>query len=210
MKSSNEILSNTNDSLRAFKHDFHNILQVIGGCIEAEDFTSLKEYYRDLLCDCYSSFNLEKLASYDINNAPLKGILASKYYKADSKNIPMNFDIETNLDNLNITNYELTRMLGILLDNSIEAAEECKDKLINVKFYDDTQSKRNLIIIENTYSDKDVDTVKIFEKDYTTKKNNTGLGLWEVNRILNKHNNLSLFTTKSKELFVQQLEIYKK
>ena len=101
-------------------------------------------------------------------------------------------------------------MLGIRLDNSIEAAKECEEKIINVKFYDDESRDRQLVIIENTYANKDVDTIKIFEKDYTTKEHNTGLGLWEVNKILNKHNNLSLFTTKNNKFFIQQLEIYKK
>ena len=67
---------------------------------------------------------------------------------------------------------------------------------------------RQLVIIENTYKDKNIDTFKIFEKAYTTKPNNTGLGLWEVNKILKKHDNLAIFTSKDDELFKQQLEIY--
>lgn len=97
---------------------------------------------------------------------------------------------------------------GILLDNSIEAAEECDDKIINVSFRKDDTVNRQLIVIENTYKNKDIDTIKIFEKAYSTKKNNTGLGLWEVNQILNKHKDLSLFTTKNNTYFSQQLEIY--
>ena len=67
---------------------------------------------------------------------------------------------------------------------------------------------RQLIIIENTYEDKNVDTIKIFEKSYSTKPHNTGLGLWEVNKILNKNSNLAIFTSKNDEYFSQQLEIY--
>ena len=35
-----------------------------------------------------------------------------------------------------------------------------------------------------------------------------GLGLWEVRKILNKNNNLNLFTSKDNKFFKQQLEIY--
>ena len=70
------------------------------------------------------------------------------------------------------------------------------------------RSNRQLVIVENTYNEKDIDTFKIFEKSYSTKPNNTGLGLWEVNKILNKHDNLAMFTSKDDELFKQQLEIY--
>ena len=38
-----------------------------------------------------------------------------------------------------------------------------------------------------------IHTEKIFEKGYSTKEGNTGLGLWEVRQILKKNNNLNLF-----------------
>ena len=72
----------------------------------------------------------------------------------------------------------------------------------------DYRKNRQLVIVENTYKDKDVDTYKIFEKSYSTKPHNTGLGLWEVNKILKTHNNLAIYTSKDDELFKQQLEIY--
>lgn len=206
----NKTLTIMHDNIRAFKHDFNNILQAIGGYIETEDIDGLKRYYKDLVNDSYVVTNLEKLQPSIINNPSIYSILVSKYHKADSKNIQINLDVEIDLNSLAITTYELTRILGILLDNSIEASQECNEKVINVRFLDDSRNNRYLIIIENTYANKDVDTMKIFEKAYTTKKNNTGLGLWEVNKILSKHNNLSLFTTKNNIYFIQQLEIYKK
>ena len=66
----------------------------------------------------------------------------------------------------------------------------------------------HLIKIDNTYKDKNIDTEKIFEKDYSTKPGNNGLGLWEIRQILHKNYNLNLFTTKDNDYFKQQLEIY--
>ena len=94
------------------------------------------------------------------------------------------------------------------MDNAIEATSECDNKMINVTFRKDNRKHMQLLVIENTYKDKDVDTDKIFEKGYSTKKGNTGLGLWEVRQILKKNNNLNLFTTKNSEFFIQQFEIY--
>ena len=65
-----------------------------------------------------------------------------------------------------------------------------------------------LLIVENTYKNKDVDTEKIYEKGFSTKHGNSGLGLWKVRQILIRNNNLNLFTTKNDEYFKQQLEIY--
>ena len=68
----------------------------------------------------------------------------------------------------------------------------------------------SIIKIENTYGNKNVDTCKIFEKNYTTKKGNTGLGLWKIQDILRKDNSLELFTSKDDKMFKQRLEIYGK
>ena len=96
------------------------------------------------------------------------------------------------------------------MDNAIEAASECEEKIIQVSFRKEENRNRILMIIENTYSNKDIDTERIFEKDFSTKskKTNSGLGLWEVRQILKKNNNLNLFTTKNEEFFIQQFEIY--
>ena len=124
----------------------------------------------------------------------------------------MNFEIFLDLKTLNIKTYDLSKMLGILLDNAIEAASKCEEKEINVIIRKDNKANRQLFIIENTYSNKDVDTEKIFEKGYTSKTDediqNHGIGLWEVRKILKKNNNLNLFTSKDIKLFKQQLEIY--
>ena len=112
------------------------------------------------------------------------------------------------MNDLHIKIYEFTRVLGILMDNAIEATSECENKIINVTFRKDSRRNMQLLIIENTYKDKDINTDKIFEKGFSTKKGNTGLGLWEVRQILKKNNNLNLFTTKTDEFFIQQFEIF--
>lgn len=82
------------------------------------------------------------------------------------------------------------------------------EKTINIIFRDDPNKHRQLVIIENTYKDKNVDTERIFQKGISGKENHTGLGLWEVRQILNKNKNLSLYTSKNDKYFSQQLEIY--
>ena len=104
--------------------------------------------------------------------------------------------------------YEFARILGILLDNAIEAAEQSNEKLINISFRKDDKNKRNIILIENSYANKEIDIDTIFHKGYTEKENHSGIGLWEVRKLLSKNNNVNLFTTKTDSLFKQQLEIY--
>ena len=136
-------------------------------------------------------------------------MISSKYYLATEQGIELNLDIFMDLNSIDMKIYEFCRILGILLDNAIQATQECKEKVINITIRKDVRCKRQLLIVENTYKDKEIDTEKIYEKGYSTKEGNTGLGLWEVRQILIKNTNLNLFTSKDEIYFKQQLEIYK-
>ncbi|MGN1327503.1 MAG: sensor histidine kinase, partial [Clostridia bacterium] len=196
------------DNMRAFKHDFSNIISGIGGYVDTNDMEGLKKYYRQLLQDCNHVNNLSLLSPDTINNPAVYSVLANKYYKADSLGIKITLEAFIDFSNLQMEIYEFTRILGILMDNAIEAASECDEKVINVIIRNDSKRNRQLLIVENTYANTDIDLDKIYEKGYSTKTKNTGLGLWEVDRIIKKHKNLARFTTKDDTLFKQQIEIY--
>ena len=208
----NKTLTILHDSIRGFKHDFHNIVQSIGGYADRGDLEGLRVYYRQLLQDCGRTNNLTALNPEVINNPAIYNVLATKYHKADEIGVQINLGIFINLNEIekHMKIYEFTRILGILLDNAIEAAAECENKIIHVSFRKEQNRRRLLVIIDNTYKNKDINVDKIYEKDFSTKskETNSGLGLWEVRQILKKNNNLNLFTTKSEEFFSQQFEIY--
>lgn len=205
----NKTLTILNDKIRAFRHDFNNIIQALGGYIQAKDMDGLEKYYSQLLKDCQEVNNLTGLNPESINNPAIYSLLASKYYLATEKGIEFNLDIFMDLNSIDMKIYEFCRILGILLDNAIQATQECEEKQITVTIRKDNRCKRQLLIVENTYKEKDIDTEKIFEKGYSTKEGNTGLGLWEVRQILLKNTNLNLFTSKDDKYFKKQLEIYK-
>ena len=204
----NNTLRILHDSVRGFKHDFDNIVTTIGGFIRTNDMEGLKQYYLQLEDDCQRVNNLYILNPEVVNNDGIYNLLTKKYYEADSKDIKVNITFLLDLSKLNMKIYEFARILGILLDNAIEASSECEEKLINLTFREDSKNSRQLIIIENTYKNKDVDTEKIFEKGVSGKEEHSGLGLWEVRKIVKKNKNINLFTTKNEKFFVQQLEIY--
>ena len=204
----NNTLRILHDNVRGFKHDFDNIVTTIGGFIRTNDMKGLEQYYLQLEDDCQRVNNLYILNPEVVNNDGIYNLLTKKYYEADSKDIKVNITFLLDLSKLNMKIYEFARILGILLDNAIEASSECEEKLINLTFREDTNNSRQLIIIENTYKDKNVDTEKIFEKGVSGKQEHTGLGLWEVRKIIKKNKNINLFTTKNERLFIQQLEIY--
>lgn len=204
----NKTLNLLHDNIRCFKHDFNNIVQAIGGYISVNDMNGLRVYYRSLLDDCKLTNNLNVLDPEIINNPSIYSLLTNKYYVATQKNIKMTFSVFTDLSKINFNIYEFSSMLGILLDNAIEAAEESEEKLIEIEFR--STPIKQLFIIKNTCKDLNISTTKIFEKGYSTKEKNSGIGLWKVHTILSKNTDADLFTSISDNMFSQQLEVFYK
>lgn len=209
LEEKNKNLSEVNDYTRCFKHDFNNIIQAIDGYIMVNDMAALQKYFSGLLKECNCMNSMDLLNNKGTENPAIYGVLLNKYKRAEENNINMNIDIMVSLDKFKEKSYVLSRMIGILLDNAIEATSECEEKIVNVQFVKEEGKNRNLIIIENTYNNKNVDTNKIFEKNFTTKEGNSDLGLWKIRDILSKDMDLDLYTTKDGVMFKQQLEIYK-
>ena len=204
----NKTLHILHDSVRGFKHDFDNVVTTIGGYINTNDMDGLKNYYSQLEEDCSRVNNLYILNPDNINNPGIYNLLTTKYNEAEEKGIKVTLTVLLDLNDLHMKIYEFARILGILLDNAIDSASECDSKVLNIVFRNEAKNNRNIILIENTYKDKDVDIDQIFNKGVTGKENHTGLGLWEVKQILKKNNNVNLYTTKNEQYFSQQLEIY--
>ena len=199
------------DQVRSFKHDFDNMVNSIGGYVVNEDIEGLKKYYNQLLEECHKTNNLYALSPAVINHPAIYHLLATKYYEADQKNIQINLDVFLDLNEIEarMRIYDFTRILGILLDNAIEATVECEKKIINVTFRKEMSNDMIAVIIQNTYNNKDVNTETIYQKGVSSKENHSGLGLWKIRQILMHNNNLNLFTTKNDEFFTQQFEIFK-
>lgn len=204
----NKTLESIHDKTSAFRHDIPNILQGMAGYINKNDMNGLKTYYSQFVEDIHSVTTLSALSPKVVNSPAVYNLLANKYFKADNLGIKINLEVFLDFNTLNMKTYEFSRILGILMDNAIEATSECKEKIINITIRKDTNRHMQLLLIENTYKNKDINTDKIYEKGYSTKSGNTGLGLWEVRQILKKNKNLNLHTTKNDKFFSQQLEIY--
>lgn len=204
----NKTLHILHDSVRGFKHDFDNIVTTIGGYIKTNDMEGLEKYYSQLQEDCSKVNNLYILNPDIINNPGIYNLLTTKYSEAEEKGIKINLTFLLDLNELHMKIYEFARILGILLDNAIDAASECDEKILNIVFRNESKNNRNIILIENTYKDKDVDLNQIFNKGISGKENHTRLGLWEIRQILKKNNNVNLYTNKNEKYFTQQLEIY--
>ena len=209
LEGNNQRLKESFDDMRSFRHDMKNIMQGLGGYIATKDIDGLSNMYNEFITDYKKLENTKDFEELLKLNPAIYNIINNKYLEAKKENINISVEIYVDLNSLKIKTYELCRVLGILIDNAIEATRECDNKQISIKFMKDNYNNRSLVIIENPCKNTLLDLSKLNEKGFTTKKDKIfhGLGLWRVNQIVKKNENLRLSTTRDK-IFKQQLEIY--
>jgi len=201
-----QTLSDTIDSLRGFKHDFNNILQVINGYLSMDDLAGLKGYFKQLYADSRMVNNVLPLNTYIKDNPAVYGLLLSKISYSEIKNIIFNINILTQINTGSMKICDFCKVLGILLDNALEAASESEKKFAELIITKNPDKSGIVIEIINSYKDS-VDVEKIYENGYTTKENHSGFGLWEVKKIISKYKNSSINTSACEGIFTQHIEI---
>jgi len=78
------------------------------------------------------------------------------------------------------------RLVGILLDNALETAEESTLKIVKFSVRVDEHGKLENIIMNSCDKD-DVDVARIFERGYSTKSEPSGEGLYQARQIQEKY-----------------------
>lgn len=207
LKDYSNMLENMSTDLRRFKHDYVNILSTLGEFINQDDMASLKDYYRsELLPESTQIINRDKYVSLlkNIKISPLKALISSKIIYAQSKGIETRVEILDEIDKLPIRTFDICRIIGIFLDNAIEATLLCNNKFIHLAII---QNDTNIIIaILNSCLEDTPPVYKIYGKDFSTKGDNRGIGLKSVKDMLNQnYKNILLNTTINNCIFKQEM-----
>lgn len=205
----NETLKKVNEGVRGFKHDMGNIVQAILGYIAINDSEGAKNYCQNLVIGFNDINVLSILSPKVIDDPAIYGVVVNKILIARDKNMTLSLDINTSVSDINFPKFELSRILGILLDNAIEAGEQTTDKKLILNMHHDYDRNADIVIISNSVKDINIDLDKIYSKNYSTKKNPSGFGLYEVNKFFKKNPQGYIVSTidKTDNLFTQTITI---
>lgn len=105
--------------------------------------------------------------------------------------------------NISIVN-NLNTIIGVMLDNMIEAITKSSLKQVSINIYISNSSLH--FLLANTFMKKP-DLNKINTIGYSTKGKNRGIGLSLVNDIIKTNKNLELETKIEEKFFVQHLKV---
>jgi len=171
-------------------HEFKNQLISIKGMTHKNN-KELNKYINSIIKEL-KSVNYKLLR--DMNNIPIGGLKGLIYYKLGNlveKDIMVITKISSNTKKCNLNKLktvvyrDIIKIIGVLLDNAIESAQQSIKKQIVLEIYYD-KSKLNILLF-NSYNGK----LKIEDFDnlgYSTKGKGRGYGLSLVKQIIKQHN----------------------
>lgn len=199
-------------NIRGFKHDYINILSTMQLYMEQEDWVNLKTYFNTEILPTGATFQDSSQTLGQLSNLQipeLKSILYNKLVKAIELGLKVQLEIRKPITKIAIKNVDIVRVIGIYLDNAIEALleldSECPRQL-SVALIDMKDSV--VIIIQNNCKELSLNLHKLGTLSYTTKGKNRGMGLYLAAKTLRSYRNIQKETTYENNTFTQTLKIF--
>lgn len=198
---------------RMANHEHKNELSIISGLVHKNN-KKLKDYIDGLINLKVKNNDqwMEKLKC--IPEGGLRGLLYYKMRLMEEKNINVEFDVNRNvtthllLSMKDEVKNQLCKIIGIYLDNAIQAVQDLENKNIRIGIYAEKKNSKTFTIsIINNY-DGTIDLTRINEKGYSTKGKGRGLGLSMAQEILEKVPEIKSTTKIIKRNFMQEIQVY--
>ena len=192
-------------------HEYNNQLMVIRGYLNNKK--KLEEYL-DLIINehkCGQNYTIRELSYFP--DGGIKGLIYHKLSKMEENNIKYYLYVDKKIkdifeEKLDVKTYQdITKLLGVFLDNAIDATKDAdlKEIELDIKKHDDCI----IITITNTFNEN-IDTKQIGKKGFTTKGKGHGYGLSIVKDIAKHNDNIETFNDMEDLKFKQTIILYYK
>ena len=181
---------------RMVHHEYNNQLIVLSGFLECKKYDDTYSYLKTIINDFNMNKEIEIKELTRLPNGGIKKLLVNKILKMASSKINYNLNIYDSavelINKIDLKKYiSLTKILGILMDNSIDEAINTIEKKINIEITKDISIR------------KQSDINKIGKNGYTTKGLRHGYGLKIIKGILKENPSIEVTTDIVENMYVQ-------
>lgn len=193
------------------QHEYKNQLILIRSMLKPEDKKTIQYINEQLKIETAD----KKMKLFgQLKNVPeggLKGLIYYKVQEMEKNNVNIFVSVDSQLEDEKMWKIcdenlrDISRIIGVYLDNAAEAAKTAQQKSFTI---DISSDEGNLIFsFSNTYSGS-LDPSSMENDGYTTKGLNRGFGLSLVRDILAKNKYLSQSREVNGRFYVQRLIIH--
>ncbi len=197
------------DRYRVDCHENKNQLLTIRNMAKAND-KNLKKYIDSLVDNGINDNETIFFKTSKIPEGGLRATVYSKICKMHDTSIDYVLDIANNVKTTNLLNLNnktllnISKVIGVFLDNAIEAVEPLNEKNIILEMF--VMDGYMCIDVSNNYEGM-IELDKMANKGYTTKGKGHGYGLSLVDEIISSDLNLENEKKISRDIFTQELKI---
>ena len=195
---------------RVLRHETKNAFITIKGQITDESKgKEIIKYIDSILKDDVKIKNEEYAKFKDLPSNGIKGLCYYKMQEAENKGLKKSISISSNIKKSILYRLktkdikDIAKLLGIYIDNAIEAALETEEKSIGLEIYYMKDIVK--IMVSNTFKDG-IDLEKI-GNGYTSKGKNRGHGLLLAKSIISTNKMFSHETNIVDNVFTQKIII---
>lgn len=210
LKKYTDSLEKDQEQSARFRHDYKNLLLSLKERATLHQDLALKEQIESL--EHYSQPYLTDKFAYrylkNVKNEYVKSLLLSKMYEASQQYIHCTFECPNVIQNIPMDIFDFVRVLGILIDNALEAAEESEQKELAIAIYQDKEQMEISIINSCNQAKKSIN--QLTQKGVTTKKGHSGLGLSNIEEINRKNENMFVNYQMEAEQFIAHVVLIAK
>ncbi len=199
------------ENIQDLRHDIKNIFLTMSAYVERSTDTEMKEFYRNRICPLIEGEIEQNTIFSKLRQIPseeLRAFLYMKCMQASKRGIMVKLSLQVKQDEFDcgMELVDLTRILGILLDNAIEECEngqQTEGYWIEISIR--TQKGRVSYSIKNSIR-KGHDFGHMIEQK-SDKSGHKGRGLKIIRNILEGYPNVTLNTLVDREIFHQTLNL---
>ena len=196
------------DNLRSFRHDYINVMASLAAYIEEGRYEELREFFYGHILPMQKGLTQKNDALNSLLHVEvleLKSILYTKLLLAVNREVEVEVDIPDVIDCVHMDPVDLVRVLGIYLDNAIEACLETERPFLH--FHLGRVEGDVVFLLSNSFVDRGLSLGQMCKKDVSTKGEGRGIGLYTVGEILNRYDNVYHETRMEEGVFIQQVRI---
>lgn len=189
-----QTISENFDNQKKKTHEYKNQIVCIESLLSKGKYSELEEYVKGI----YGHLDKE-LDAINTNNVIVNAILNTKYQEADAKGIVFVFRVN-DLSKLRMNDEDIVTILSNLLNNAIEACEECSNKkVIKLKFV----KENNMIIIsvKNTFAHSICYANGEIKSSKLVKTEEHGVGIKNIIRVIEKYDGSYIIEDNNEEFY---------